>query len=70
MDAHHIPAHIEDGTIRLDAPLPPLADKVEVVVYTANPPKRLLSEYLLSLPPGTKTGDEIHAEIREIRDGW
>lgn len=70
MDAHTIPAHIEDGAIRLDAPLPPLARSVSVVVYTSAPPKRRLSEYLLSLPPGTMTGDEIDAEIREIRDGW
>jgi hypothetical protein len=67
---HTIPAHIEDGAIRLDAPLPPRAERVDVVVYTSAPPKRLLSEYLLSLPPGTMTGDEIDAEIREIRDGW
>lgn len=70
MDAHHIPAHIEDGAIHLDAPLPPLAERVDVVVYTPESPTRLLSEYLLSLPPGTMTGDEIDAEIREIRDGW
>ena len=69
MDAHTIPAHIEDGAIRLDAPLPPLAERVEVVVYTsAAKPKRSLSAYVRSLPPGDKTGDEIEAEMREMRD--
>ncbi len=69
MDTHHIPAHIEDGAIHLDAPLPPLAERVEVVVYTPpTRPKRSLAAYVRSLPPGDKTGDEIEAEMRELRD--
>lgn len=68
MDAHQIPAHIENGTIHLDAPLPPLAERVEVVVYTAPSPKGSLAAYVRSLPPGDMTGDQIEAEMRELRD--
>ncbi len=71
MDTHRIPAHMENGSVHLDAPLPPSVERIEVVAYTASvAPKRTLSEYILSLPPGTMTGDQIDAEIREIRDGW
>lgn len=68
MDAHTIPAHIEDGVIHIDAPLPPRAERVEVIVYT--PPitaKKSLAAYVRSLPPGDMTGDEIDAEIRDLR---
>ena len=68
MDAHQIPAHIENGTIRLDAPLPPLAERVEVVVYTPPAPRTSLAAFVRSLPPGDMTGDEIEAEMRELRD--
>lgn len=69
MDAHTIPAHIEDGAIRLDAPLPPRVERIEVVAYTAAPqPKQSLAAFVRSLPPGDKTGDEIEAEMREMRD--
>lgn len=69
MDTHTIPAHIEDGAIRLDGPLPPLVERVEVVVYTtAAQPKRSLAAFVRSLPPGDKTGDEIEAEMSEMRD--
>lgn len=68
-DTLTIPAHIEGGTICLDAPLPPLVERIEVVVYTSTDrPKRSLAAYVRSLPPGDKTGDEIEAEMRELRD--
>jgi hypothetical protein len=69
MDAHTIPAHIEDGAIRLDAPLPPLVERIEVVAYTAAAePRRSVAAFVRSLPPGDKTGDQIEAEMREMRD--
>ena len=73
MDTLTLPAHIEDGTVRLDAPLPANVQSVEVrVTVETTEPNRLdsLVRLIESFPPGDKTGEEIDAEIREIRDGW
>ena len=63
-----IPAHIENGSIRLDAPLPGDVERVEVrVTVRSGRPGGISSRirYLESLPPGTRTRAEIDEEIRE-----
>lgn len=65
-----IPAHIENGSLRLDAPLPSEVESIEVRVTLRAPRKGRISsliEYLESLPPGTRTREDIDAEIREGR---
>lgn len=70
METLTVPAHIEDGAVRLDAPLPPGAVSVEVRVRIGQSEARplSLSEYVRSLPPGTKAGAQIDAEMLEIRN--
>jgi len=65
-----IPAHIENGSVRLDAPLPRDVERVEVrVTVRSGRPGGISSliRYLESLPPGTRTRAEIDEEIREGR---
>ena len=65
-----IPAHIENGSVRLDAPLPRDVERVEVrVTVRSGRPGGISSLilYLESLPPGTRTRAEIDEEIREGR---
>lgn len=65
-----VPAHIENGSIRLDAPLPGDVERVEVrVTVRSGQPggTSSLVRYLESLPPGTRTRSEIDEEIREGR---
>lgn len=64
-----IPAHIEDGTLRLDAPLPAGVVSVEVRVRVADgaKPRRSLSEYVRSLPPGMRTAEDIDRQFQESR---
>ena len=69
-----IPAHIEDGTIRLDAPLPKDIERVEVRGYRADPKDRTalddLVSFLESLPDGTRTKDDIDRQIEDERSSW
>ena len=69
-----IPAHIEDGTIRLDAPLPADIERVEVRGYRAGRKDRTalddLISFLESLPAGNRTKDEIDRQIEEERSSW
>ena len=64
-----IPAHIEKGSLRLDAPLPSGVLSVEVRVRVAEPagPRRSVSEYVRSLPPGTRTAEDIDEQFEESR---
>ena len=65
-----IPAHLEDGAVRLDGPLPRDVESVEVRVTLRVARKGSIAsliKYLESLPPGTRTRAEIDAEIREGR---
>ena len=72
MEIVTIPAHIEDGSLRLDAPLPSHVIKVEVRVQIGQPMKarRSVAEYLESLPPGNRSGEEIDRQLREERNSW
>jgi len=70
-----IPAHIENGALRLDGPLPKNVGGVEVRVQV-NPAQgrpeaitRLLA-FIKSLPPGTRTPEEIDGAIDRDRDSW
>ena len=64
-----IPAHIENGSVQLDAPLPAGIISVELRVQLADTgkPRRSLAEYVRSLPPGTRTAEEIDRQFREGR---
>ncbi|MEO8358389.1 MAG: hypothetical protein ABI672_00040 [Vicinamibacteria bacterium] len=70
MDAFKIAAHVENGVIHLDAPLPPQVERVEVVAYAPASPRKSMSEYIRNMPKGTRTGAEISAELKEERDSW
>ena len=68
-----IPAHIENGALRLDAPLPPNIEWVEIRarVGPANPSSgRSVAAYLETLPAGNRTGEEIDRQIAEERASW
>lgn len=64
-----IPAHIENGSVQLDGPLPPGIISVEVRVQLADvgKPQRSLAQYVRSLPPGTRTAEDIDGQFRESR---
>lgn len=64
-----IPAHIENGSLHLDAPLPPRAVSVQVRVELESPePTRLsVTDFLKSLPAGTRSAKEIDDDFREMR---
>lgn len=64
-----IPAHIENGSVQLDAPLPSGIISVELRVELADveKPRRSLASYVRSLPPGTRTAEDIDEQFRESR---
>ena len=69
-DTLTIPAHLENGSVLLDGPLPSEVESIEVRVKLRATRKGRISSlirYLESLPPGTRTREEIDAEIREGR---
>ncbi|MEO8361020.1 MAG: hypothetical protein ABI672_13400 [Vicinamibacteria bacterium] len=69
-----IPAHIEAGAIRLDAPLPADIERVEVLGYRADRKDRSalgdLISFLEALPAGTRTKEDIDRQIDEERSSW
>lgn len=69
-DTLTIPAHIENGSVFLDGPLPSNVERVEVRVTVRTAQQEnvaSLIRFLESLPPGTRSREEIDAEIREGR---
>jgi hypothetical protein len=61
------------STVELERPLPEQAREVEVRAEIHDEPGRKrgkLSDYLRSLPPGTRTKEDIDKQIREERDSW
>lgn len=67
-----IPAHIENGELRLDGPLPENVASVEVRVQVKSAEGRpeaiaKLLAFIRALPPGTRTQEEVDAEIDEGR---
>ena len=69
-----IPAHIEDGSICLDAPLPQDIERVEVRGYRAGHKDRAalddLVSFLESLPAGTRSKDDIDRQVEQGRSSW
>ena len=67
-----IPAHIENGELRLDGLLPENVASVEVRVQVKSAEGRpeaitKLLAFVRALPPGTRTQEEVDAEIEEGR---
>ena len=70
-----IPAHIENGAVQLDAPLPAGIISVELRVCRAPeiPPSKAwksVGDFVRSLPPGNRSGADIEAQVREERESW
>jgi hypothetical protein len=69
-----IPAHIENGTLHLDAPLPPNVERVEVLAHLkarAGAPTGLdLIAFLDALPPGKRSKAELDAQLDAERNSW
>jgi hypothetical protein len=60
-------------TVQLDEPVPVGATDVEVVVHLPEQsPVRLqeLIDFLKSLPPGTRSKEDIDRQIEEDRGSW
>jgi hypothetical protein len=57
-------------TVELEQALPERTREVEVVAQVADEVGGRLSDYLRSLPPGTRTQEDIDQQIREERDAW
>ena len=58
-------------TLELEEPLPEDARDVEVHARLREETSHgKLSDYLKSLPPGTRTKEDIDAQINEERDSW
>jgi hypothetical protein len=69
-----IPAHIEGGSLRLDAPIPPDIDRVEVRAYRSsrrdNSSLADVLAQIAALPPGTRTKEDIDRQIADERSSW
>jgi hypothetical protein len=57
-------------TVELETALPDQTREVEVVARVADRVGGKLSDYVRSLPPGTRSSDDIDRQIREERDSW
>lgn len=60
-------------TVEVDEPIPQGTTEVEVVLHLraqGASQKKKLSEYLRSLPPGTRTKEDIDRQIEEERNSW
>ena len=63
----------DDRHIELDEPLAEITGPVEVTlrpVQTAEEESEDILDFLATLPPGTRTKDDIDRQIREERDSW
>lgn len=70
MDTLTLPAHVEGDSVLLDAPLPPDVQSVEVRVVLKTQQQRDVSSLIRlieSFPPGTRSQEDIDAEIEEGR---
>ena len=69
-----IPAHIEDGVIRLDGALPNDVVRIEVLAHrrevSISPTGLDILAFLDSLPPGKKTKAELDARLDAERNAW
>ena len=63
---------LQGSHIELERPVAGLAGEVEVVVRSLpgrTPPARLL-ELIATLPPGSRTKEDIDRQLSDERDGW
>jgi hypothetical protein len=58
------------STVELETPLPEEVRDVEVTAHVGERVEGKLSDYLRSLPPGTRTKEDIDQQIREERGYW
>ena len=67
-----IPAHIHDGEVRLDGPLPSDVDRIEVLVHrrTMAASGHDLIAFLDALPRGKRTRAELDARLDAERSSW
>jgi len=69
-----IKGHVVDSTtVALDEPLPKNARDIDVVVHLDGPAEDQLQamiDFLSSLPPGTRTKEDIDRQIEEDRNTW
>jgi len=69
-----IPAHIENGSLHLDGPLPPNVERVEVLVHLKAPARVAtgldLIAFLDALPPGRRSKAELDAQLDAERTSW
>ena len=56
------------STVELEEPLPDRTQEVEVVARVADELGGKLSDYLRSLPPGTRSKQDIDRQIHQERD--
>ena len=63
-------AFVEHTGRTLEQPLPQSMREMNVVAHVADGSQELVSEYLRSLPPGTRSKGDIDRQIREERDSW
>jgi hypothetical protein len=64
---------VGSNTVELDEPVPNDATDVEVIVHVADEPASRLQElidFLKSLPPGTRSKEDIDRQIDEDRGSW
>jgi hypothetical protein len=57
-------------TVELEAALPDRTQEVEVVARISDRTGGRLSDYVRTLPPGTRSKDEMDRQVREERDSW
>jgi hypothetical protein len=58
------------NTVELDQPLPAEATEVEVVARIKTEGGGKLSDYIRSLPLGTRAIEDINRQVDEERDSW
>ena len=66
---------VSPRTVELDEPVRSSSGEVEVLVEVAEEAKPSseisnLADFLESLPPGTRSKEDIDRQIREERDSW
>jgi hypothetical protein len=59
-------------TVELDQPVPAEVTNVEVVLHVHEPPGNAqeLLDFLASLPPGSRSKEDIDRQIEEDRNAW
>ena len=58
------------STVELETPLPEEVRDVEVTARVDDRVEGKLSDYIRSLPPGTRSKEDIDQQIREEHDSW